>query len=138
MPHGQLALQGITSGLLPHIWPLIVTRIAKACKTTRGRYDETDVYRFVESKDWQLWIALDGNDIAAICCTEIINYPRKKYLRICIGTGKNRKQWQDLRYDLESFARANQCDGMESIARKGWLKIFTDYTQSHVFIEKEF
>jgi hypothetical protein len=79
------------------------------------------------------------DEILAVCVTEVINYPRKKYARVMILTGKERKKWMDLyRESIEKWAIGIGCDGVESLARKGWEREFKDYDATHVLLEKEF
>ncbi len=96
-----------------------------------------DVRQFIQDKDILLWCAF-GKEIEAIALTEIRNYRGRKMLVILGVSGKNRKAWQHYMPDMEKYARLNDCDGIEAIARKGWLRILKDFTSTHIFIEKMF
>jgi hypothetical protein len=84
-----------------------------------------------------LWIASDEAEIKAVCTTEIINYAQMKVCRICILTGRDFRSWTKYCKDIENWAKKEGCKRIESLARKGWAKIFKDYTMSHIFLEKE-
>ncbi len=87
----------------------------------------------------QLWAAVDGKNIEAVCVTEIIRYPRKRFANVLILTGRNRERWQGLyQSSIEAWAKAESCDGVESLARLGWQRVFPDYRASHVKLEKTF
>lgn len=103
----------------------------------RGKMIPEDLFNYLENREMQLWIYRDPHGVAAVCVTEIVSYPRKKYCRIFIGTGRNRRDWQHHRKSIEEWAKAQKCDGMESFARKGWAEIFNDYKNTHIILEKE-
>lgn len=121
----------------PEIWPIVKPLIEKACKRNNGRYQVEDVKKWLDEGDWQLWAAIENQQVKAICLTEIVIYPGAKVCRINIGTGIEREKWQDFRVLIEYWAKEMGCNKMESIARKGWSKIFKDYQQTHIFLEKE-
>jgi hypothetical protein len=111
--------------------------VESICKSTNGRMEAGDVRQFIQDKDILLWCAF-GKEIEAIALTEIRNYRGRKMLVILGVSGKNRKAWQHYMPDMEKYARLNDCDGIEAIARKGWLRILKDFTSTHIFIEKMF
>lgn len=96
-----------------------------------------DVIGHLYKREWQLWVTGIGRQIDACAVTEIVLYKRKKVCNIRICTGQNRQHWQSLMPFLESWAIAQGCTKMESIARKGWAKILKDWETTHIFIEKE-
>jgi len=128
---------------IPHtdidaVWDEVLPWVELACKRMRGRMYPEDIKKFLNDRAMQLWTFRDVHGVAAICVTEIINYPQKKYCRIFIGSGRNRKDWQNHRKTIENWAQSEGCDGVESMARMGWGKIFDDYKQTHIVLEKEF
>lgn len=139
MPDRELAeLHGIPADRVPQAWPEVADWIAEACASMKGRYSPGDVLDALLSKDWQLWLARKDGKTVACCVTQIVNYPRKRYGRINIGCGAGREDWQHFRHTLEEWAKAHGCHGMETDARPGWERVFTDYTKTHVFLERSF
>ena len=132
---------GIPHTELDSVWQEVLPWIESACRRTNGRYLASDIYRSLQLRETQLWAYRNGG-IEAVCVTEIIKYPRKKYCRILIGTGRNRQNWQHHVLDIEQWAWAQECDGMESFARIGWWRAFyrtlTGWKFTHEYIEKEF
>ena len=90
---------------------------------------------------WIVWDK-DKNTIQekynGVCITEIIQRTLKKVCHIFIMTGKNRQKWQHLVKNIEDFAKDQQCDQLELIARPGWEKILKqfNYKKTHVVLEK--
>jgi hypothetical protein len=133
---------GVPYGDIDKVWPYALPWIEDAAKRSRGRFEASDTYKALVERDQQLWISINGGSVEACCVTEIVSYARKKYCRILIGTGRNREHWQEFATVIEEWAKSQGCHGIESIARKGWWKvfsaIFTGWSLTHVFIEKEF
>lgn len=123
------------------VWEGVLPWIEIACRASNGRYLPEDIYQAILRRDMQLWV-WKNNGIEACCVTEIVNYPQKKYAQIRIGCGRNRKDWQQCVLILEEWAKSNQCDGIESIAREGWWRAFYRFLggweNTHIFIEKAF
>jgi hypothetical protein len=129
---------GIPYTSVDEVWKDVLPWIESACKSARGKFEPDDYRLALIARDMQLWTYRDKHGVAAVCVTEIVKYPRKKYCRIVIGTGRNRKAWQDYRKTIEEWAVSQGCDGMESFARKGWARIFTDYQTTHIVLERQF
>lgn len=92
----------------------------------------------------QLWFLWDDKKntiqekMNGVVVSEIINRSIKKVFHLPIVTGKNRQRWQHLIEKLENFAKDQECDCMELIARPGWQKILDkhNYFKTHVVLEK--
>lgn len=102
------------------------------------RYTIEGIRECVINGKMQFWVATENNAIIALCLTQINQYHQSKYLQIIAGTGTNRHKWQGYVKVLEQWAKDMNCNGVESVARKGWLKVFGDYKQTHINIEKDF
>lgn len=128
--------RGIPSFEIEGIWPHIKHWIEAACKGS-GNYTADDIKWALQRQEMQLW----AYGIEAVCVTQIIDYPQKKRLRILIGTGTGRGNWQTHAVTLEAWARSQGCHGGESIAREGWFRaVFKalGWRKTHIFIEKDF
>lgn len=131
---------GVPHTQIDEVWPHVEAMIEVACRTGNGRYAPEDILAAIKNRDMQAWIYLDA-EIELVCITEIVNYPRRKYCRILIATGKNRKKWEHHIEDIEAWAKAQGCDGMETYARKGWWRVFyrpRGWNLTHFFIERDF
>ena len=131
---------GIPADRIDHFWPDMLPWIADACDRCRGRYTPDDILQAIKDRDMQAW-GYFGESLEAVGVTEIVVYPRKKYCRILIGAGRDRKNWQHHIPDIERWARAQGCDGMETAARIGWWRAFyrsIDWERTHESLEKSF
>ena len=99
---------------------------------------EENIKHWLKEKYWVLWASLKDGKIEAVAFTEVIDYPLKKICVVRGLTGRKFKNWIYHEEQIAEWAKSIGCDGMESIARAGWARIFKKYTQSHVFLERMF
>lgn len=132
-------LYGIPHNRVPEVWKDIEASIAACCKRGRDKYTKESILAALLDRFMQLWLVLDS-EIRAICVTEIVQYPNKKYCRILIGTGKDRHDWRHHTDEIELWAVAQGCDGIESIMRSGWESHYRErgWKKTHIYMEKEF
>lgn len=79
------------------------------------------------------WAVLDeAGEARALVLGGFVQFPRMKVLRIhsCVGIG--RKAWVSLLSEIEAFAKAQGCEQVEVICRKGWARELPDYRLTHV------
>ena len=62
------------------VWPAVTDYVQNALEYTRGRYELEDVLERVENGEFLLWIAFDGERIKGCVITDMMQYPRKKFL----------------------------------------------------------
>jgi hypothetical protein len=134
---------GIPAEALPDWWPLLSPMIAAACARSGGKYRAVDILRALIAREMQLWAALDpgeqsANSVAAICLTEIVNFPGKRVCRILAGTGERRERWVHFAEEIGDWARLQGCAAIEAVARPGWERDFAalGYRKTHVILEK--
>ena len=140
-----MPLDGIAWGVpwtdLDRAWPCVETLIERATATSRGKETAFDIRRALGSRDAQLWCFKANADapISAVAVTEIVNYPRRRVLRIRICTGEDRERWQAGLLALEDWARGQGCAGCEFIARPGWGRVLKahGYETTHHVVEKD-
>lgn len=109
------------------VWPAVAEYIQNALEYTRGRYELEDVLERVENGEFLLWIAFDGERIKGCVITDMMQYPRKKFLGCPFVTGDEFASWKQPMFEmLQRFARDNNCEGIEATARPGWSRVFKD------------
>ena len=70
----------------------------------------------------QLWVVMEKK-IVAVAVTEINIHPKAKHCRIIIIAGDGMNQWFDeLILTIKNWAIQNQCNRIEGVGRKGWIK----------------
>jgi hypothetical protein len=99
--------------------------IEKSAKYTYGRFNAQDIKDLIYHTDKQLWVAYKNVQIYGFVVTEIVTYPQMKTLMMHFTGGVHLNKWKDdMLKTLQSFAKNNECDVIESYGRKGWGKVF--------------
>ena len=84
-----------------------------------------------------LWLAWDGEEIAAAAVTELHKTDQRKICVIVACGGSGRADWLPLISGIEKFAKAEGCRAMRIIGRRGWMRVLPDYRERAVVIEKD-
>lgn len=119
-------------------WKDVEEFLNKAVKYTYGRYEVEDIYDCLKEYDHQLWVAIDEGKIIGAVVTNVMHYPKRKYLVMSFCGGSDLKDWKDPMLKLlQRFAKDIGCDGIEATARQGWAKVLQDdgYKQHWVTFE---
>jgi hypothetical protein len=82
-----------------------------------------------------LWV-ISGEKIECAGVTEIHRTQHSKVCFIRAFGGKHHKKWKHLLSGIEEFARAEDCDVVRWIGRKGWARILPEYRVAGVVMER--
>jgi len=130
---------------LDQTWPMVEVAIQDALTYSGNQHNSQFVYDVIKKEEMQLWILWDKEKETTlekyhgVVVTEIIQRTLKKICHIFIMTGEKREKWTSLIKIIEEFAKKNDCDGIELIARPGWQKVLQNYNykRTHVVLEKQ-
>jgi len=84
-----------------------------------------------------LWFALCDGEAAGAAVTELVttrSTGRMCNIILCGGTSLRR--WAHLKDAIEAYARAQGCTRVRLSGRRGWARVFRDYQQPYVTLEK--
>ena len=138
------------SAILPQdifkVWQDIKKYIERSCKRSNGRHTPDTIYKQIITGEATLWVAFEENEniIKGCVITTFIYYPTGlKMLHISQLAGKNMEDWIEVgRPILSSWAKDNQCKGIEAMGRKGFAHWSTkkddNWQASHVHFEMKF
>ena len=115
----------------PLAMPMIARAVARA-----GDWTADAIWDGLRSGLMLLWLITDGTDVKAIAVTELIATPKEKLCRITLCAGRERAVWTHLIADIERFAAGEGCTALRIEGRRGWARIFKDYRQPFVTLEK--
>jgi len=110
---------------IPHVWDEVKPLINKALSHANGEMDVSDVLTFLFEGSQILWIGIKNDTIFCAGTTEVVNYPKKKILRIITfasKTGHDYELWKDFADTLENFGTKIGCSSLEAWTRKGLAK----------------
>jgi hypothetical protein len=109
-------------------WDMAKDHLKKAIKYTYGKFTIDDIYTAIKDYDHTLWIAFDDKGVKGAVVTNFTSYPRKKFVNMAFIGGVDGHNWKKPMLEiLQRWAYDNHCDGLESVGRPGWSKIFKDY-----------
>jgi hypothetical protein len=120
------------------VWPRVAGLIEAAMR--RGDLSSfAAVAAAVSAGRAQLWVACnsEGSEIAAATVTELHQPQRRKYCVIVACGGYDMTRWLHLLAPIEDWARAEGCDAMRIMGRKGWARVLPDYNVNRIVLEKE-
>ena len=119
------------------VWDDVVPLIERALQHAEGELVPDDIKKHLDKNDLRLWIALEGKETIAAMVTEIIQYPRKKIVRVITLAGKNMDMWYDFLPMIEGYAIRNGCSSLEAWSRKGMARKLKDWKHSYDIITKD-
>jgi hypothetical protein len=118
------------------VWPRVAGLIEAAMR--RGDLSSfAGVQAAVSGGHALLWVAWDGDEIAAAAVTELHQTEWRKVCVIVACGGSERERWLELIEPIEEFARAEGCGAMRIMGRKGWARVLPKYRIRRVVLEKE-
>lgn len=130
-------LAAIPAEHIGEVFPLVRVLIEGVAERSDGRYSVPGMLELFARGTWLLWVVWDGG-VRAIVGTEI--YHDVSGMRCCMirfATGREAKGWTHLLAEIEDYARAQGCERLDMLARKGWAKHLPDYKITHVAMEKD-
>ena len=119
------------------VWDEVIPLVEKALSHAEGELKPEDIRKHLDTGDLRLWVALQDRDIIASMVTEIIQYPRKKIVRVITVAGKDMSMWYDFLPMLEGYAVRNGCSSLEAWTRKGMTRKLKDWKHSYDIITKD-
>ena len=131
-------LHNIGRAAIADVWPYVLPFVTQAME--RSHYDTPEDVRLALDKGTaQLWIATRGEEIEAVCVTQIEANAKSVDCSIWICTGHDRQDWQHHLAKIETWARHEGCTVMRHMARPGWSRILKPmgYAMTHVLLEKD-
>ena len=119
------------------VWDEVIPLVEKALSHAEGELIPSDIRKHLDTGDLRLWVALEDKDIIASMVTEIIQYPRKKIVRVITVAGKDMSMWYEFLPMLEGYAVRNGCSSLEAWTRKGMTRKLKDWKHSYDIITKD-
>lgn len=131
-------LVGIVSERLPKFWHLCAPLIDKAIQSTECDFDIDDIYIQALEKRCQIWVWIENDEIIACFVTVISIFPKRKICSIPLIGGKGLRAWRNgVDEGIGVWAKNQGCTRLEGYARKGWLRILTNWKIGSTTIRRE-
>ena len=119
------------------VWDEAYPLIEKALRYAEGELIPEDIKKHLDAGNLRLWVALQDKNVIASMVTEIIQYPRKKIVRVITLAGKNMDLWYDFLPMVEGYAIRHGCSSLEAWTRRGMTRKLRDWRHSYDIITKD-
>jgi hypothetical protein len=121
--------------MVESFWPRIEGYIVAALE--RGSGDDTleDIRQQTRDGSTLVWIWWDP-DISVVFTTRIIGTRRGRVCLITTLAGHHLKDWKHMITKIEQYGRDEDCVAIRFSGRKGWKRIFPDYREPWITLEK--
>lgn len=84
-----------------------------------------------------LWLVIESDQIVGAIATSIFATQKgKKLCRIRACAGRDFGRWKHLISEIEAFAKAEGCTHSRIEGRLGWKKMFPEYKEPYVILER--
>lgn len=122
--------------LVDSLWPVVRRWIEDAY--AHHDCDETveDAERKLRMGEAFLWLVMDGRLPIACATTELQQASTKKICVITAAGGTRAAEWTHLISAVEDYAKAEHCEVVRMSGRPGWKRVFKDYREPWVTLEK--
>jgi len=120
---------------VPAMWPHVARWLTTAAEKC-GDWTPMALRDVLVKGDALLWVRWDGEQLKAACVTELVIVPRGKILRVLACGGGKAGDWPAAFAPIERYAREQGCNAIRIEGRRGWQRVFADYRQAWVCIEK--
>lgn len=119
-PATPLSVKAVKSWLVPSYWEFVSKYIDDALKHANGELKSEDIYQYLLAERMFLFVA--GNPICGASVCEVVQYVRKKAIRVVTLGGENFTYWKKpLDEELEKWGQMIGADCIEAYVRKGMV-----------------
>ena len=126
---------------VPAVFPNVKHLLEKALSYSNGEWTIDDVYHNLLKLKTILWVTTDEEyNIHSALIAEVVQYPRKKIIRILLAGGKELDEWKKETTDaMVLWCKNIGANGLEVIGRKGWERALgkQGFKYAHTVLLKE-
>lgn len=131
----------LAPGQLWQYWETLQPMVQRALDHANGELHTDDVYIRIQERLMQLLVVVAQDRIIGTLVTEVVDYPRKRKLRVVLCAGEGLDSWVDeAQRRLDEGARAVGATEIEWSGRRGWMRYFKDrpgFKESYLVMTKE-
>lgn len=129
----QYNMRGIPHHMVERMWSFAEPYVKRALDHSAGELDTRDLLQACADRDVQLWLVSTGPRIVGAVTTEIVQYPKKKHLRVITIAGSAFPEWVGMVDTvLGVWAKSLECDAMEAHVRKGFVQKLAPLGYKHL------
>jgi hypothetical protein len=122
--------------MITEFWPHVSGLMARAFENTRADSTLESVEEALRCGKSLLWIVWRADRIVAAATTELWLTPARKACVITCCAGTELETWRGFMADFETYARNEGCEVIRIFGRPGWKRVFPEFREPWVTIEK--
>ena len=133
-PSIPCVVKPVKSWLVPSYWEFVGHYVEEALEHAHGELKAEDIYACLLNETMFLFVAQKPYTCGAATC-EVVQYPRKKAIRVVTVAGKDFSDWRSqLQDQILQWARRIKADAIEAYVRRGLVPQLEDlgYSQAYV------
>lgn len=119
------------------VWPHVLGFFLAAYDRGIGDDNVEFLKADVDAGRQRIWIVWDGHGIIAAAATKLVDMPAKRLCIITACGGGQLSKWAGFKASFEDYARAEGCDAIRLMGRRGWQDVFSDYYQPWICLQKD-
>lgn len=126
----------VDPALVGRVWLDVAPMLAPAFNRGIGDLTLDAVKTALVSGAMLLWVAWSEGRIIAAVATELVRTPRHKLCVIACCGGEAISRWLHFIGLIEAYAKAEQCDVVRVMGRRGWERMLPGYAQPWIVLDK--
>jgi hypothetical protein len=117
------------------LWPHVKAYFDSATGRA-GDFETDDIERMVFDMSALLWVITDELRLKGALVTRLYTTRGQRVCEVVAIGGDGLPDWKHLIADIEQFAMNEGCQKVRLSGRKGWSRVFPDYSTICVTLEK--
>ena len=118
-------------------WPHAASWVKSAFDTGLGDSTYEATRGLVFGGNALLWLIVDGRDVVGSVVTQITQEPAKKLCTVLAIGGRGMVRWKHLMSKIEKYAAQQECAAVRIYGRQGWQRVYPEYVQPWVALERK-
>lgn len=121
------------------VWSVMQDYVVAALDRDHGELSVDDIYHYLRAGEAQMWALYDDSGLVKCgLVTQLQEYEQLRVCRVLVLAGRD-ADWERYSVDVESWARDEGCQRVESICRPGFARVMKKhgYQQLYVVIAKD-
>jgi hypothetical protein len=128
----RVFLWGFPSETVEEAWPQLEGHLIRAMVMGGADYTIEDIKRWCLERRMQLWGLKKDGELVGAGVTEVVDYPKKRIVRIVILSGGTMAEWAVWQWHFEQWAKGTGATSIQALARKGFHRLAKPYGYRHL------
>lgn len=117
------------------VWPKVSHWIEEAYRSNSSDETFEETEKDVLADRALLWVSMSESAPIAAAVSKIWTLRTKKICSV-LAVGGSGKNWPELLRPIENYAERESCFSVRLEGRRGWARVFVDYEQPWIVLEK--